>query len=99
MNNKSELMIGSYTTVEDPRWMLHIKNNGMNSVRATDKTRSRLADHTSSLGNEQIYRPRRSPMLKTRKWIAVKSNGWVFGFVGLMEIVIGGNTALKEVCE
>ena len=93
MNNKSELMIGSYTTVAGPRWMLHIKNNGMNSVRASDKTRSRLADHTSSLGNEQIYRPKKSPTLKTRKWIAVKSNGWVSGFVGLMEIVIGGNTA------
>lgn len=93
MNNKSELMIGSYTTVTGPRWMLHIKNNGMNSVRASDKARSRLADHTSNLGNEQRYRPKKSPMLKTRKWTDAKSNGWVFGFVGLMEIVIGGNTA------
>ena len=93
MNNKSELMMGSYITVEGPRWMLHIKKNGRNSVRASDKARSRLADHTSSFGNEQIYRPKKSPTLKTRKWIAAKSNGWVFGFVGLMEIVIGGNTA------
>ena len=93
MNSKSELIIGSYTVVADPRWMLHIKNNGMNSVRASDKARSRLADHISSFGNEQIYRPRKSPTLKTRKWIAEKSNGWVSGFVGLMDIVIGGNTA------
>jgi hypothetical protein len=93
MNNKSELMIGSYTTAEGPRWTLHIKNNGTNSVRASDKARSRLADHTNSFGNEQTYRPSKSPILKTRKWTAVKSNGWVFGFVGLMEIVIGGNTA------
>jgi hypothetical protein len=93
MNNKSELMIGSYTTVADPRWMLHIKKIGMNSVRASDKVRSRLADHTSSFGNEQRYRPKKSPTLKTRKWTAAKSNGWVFGFVGLIKIVIGGNTA------
>ena len=67
MNNKSELMIGSYRTVEAPGWTLHIKNNGTNSVRPSDKARSRLADHTSSFGNEQTYRPRKSPMLKTRK--------------------------------
>ena len=93
MNNKSELMIGSYTMVAGPRWMLHIKKIGMNSVRASDKARSRLPDHTSSFGNEQTYRPKKSPTLKTRKWIAAKSSGWVFGFVGLMDIVIGGNTA------
>lgn len=93
MNNKSELMIGSCTAAAGPRWMLHNKNNGMNSVRASDKARSRLADHTSNFGNEQIYRPKKSPMLKTRKWTAAKTNGWVSGFVGLIDIVIGGNTA------
>ena len=93
MNNKSELMIGSCTAAAGPRWTLHIKNNGMNSVRASDKARSRLADHTSNFGNEQIYRPKKSPMLKTRKWTAAKTNGWVSGFVGLIDIVIGGNTA------
>lgn len=93
MNNKSELMIGWYTAVVDPRRMLHIRNNGTNSVRASDKARSRFADHTSSFGNEQMYRPRKSPTLKTRKWIAVKSKGWIFGFVGLMKVVIGGNAA------
>ena len=91
MNNKSELMIGSAAV--GPRWMLHIKNKGMNSIRATDKARSRSADHTSSFENEQIYLPKKSPMLKIKKWTAEKSSGWVFGFVGLMEIVIGGNTA------
>ena len=93
MNNRSELMIGSYTTVVGPPWMLHIKNNGMNNVRESDKARSRLADHTSNFGNEQTYRPRKSPTLKTRKWTVVKSNGWMFGFVGLTEVVIGGKTA------
>ena len=53
MNNQSESMIGWYTAVVDPRWTLHIKNNGTHNVRASDKRRSRLADHTTNFGNEQ----------------------------------------------
>ena len=32
-------------------------------------------------------------MLKTKKCMALKSKGCVAGFVGRIEIVIGGNTA------
>lgn len=64
----------------------------MKRVRARESVRRRLADQTTSRGKEQMYRPRKSPMLKMKKCIALKSKGWVAGFVGRIEIVIGGNT-------
>ena len=65
----------------------------MKTVRARDSVRRRLADQTTSLGNEHMYRPRKSPTLKMKKCIALNSKGCVAGFVGAIEMVMGGNTA------
>lgn len=54
----------------------------MNKVRATDRVKRRLESHMRNIGNEQTYRPKKSPTLKTRKCKAVKSKGCVAGFVG-----------------
>lgn len=67
IKRKSELMTGVYGIVEDGRWTLHIKNKGTNRVRARESVRSFLADQIRTAGMEQIYRPRKSPTLKTRK--------------------------------
>lgn len=64
----------------------------MKRVRARERVKRRLADQTTSRGKEQMYRPRKSPMLKMKKCIALKSKGCVAGFVGRIEMVIGGNT-------
>ena len=55
-----------------------------------------FADQISRAGNEQTQRPKKSPTLKTRKCIALKSKGCVSGFVGWMDVVIGGKTACLE---
>jgi hypothetical protein len=78
--------------------MLHIKKRGTKSVRRNDKVRRRLSDQMSKRGNEQRYRPAKSPMLNTRKWAALNRSGCVSGFVGLIDAVMGGNTAYNGVC-
>ena len=99
MNNRSELMIGSRCTTVVPLCMLHMRKTGMKSVRARDNVRSRLADQIRNIGNEQTYLPRKSPMLKTRKCTALKSRGCTAGFVGCIEVVMGGNTACTRTSE
>lgn len=47
----------------------------MNNVRDRDSANRCFADHTNNLGNEQMYRPKKSPRPNTRKWIEVKSRG------------------------
>lgn len=73
--------------------MLHMRNRGTNRVRAKDNVRSRLGDQVSSLGKEQIYRPKKSPRPKTKKWIELKRRECMDGFVDATEVVMGGNTA------
>lgn len=72
---------------------MHIRKSGINRVRASDNARRRLPDQIRKIGKEQTYRPRKSPMLNTRKWIEVNNRGCVSGFTGRMEVVIGGKTA------
>lgn len=67
MYKKSEFITGDNATVDAGRCTLHKRKRGINSVRAMDSVRRRFADQMSNEGNEQAYRPKRSPMLKTRK--------------------------------
>lgn len=62
----SEPITGEEVAVAE-RCTLHIRKTGMKSVRARERVSNRRADHMMSRGNEQMYRPRKSPMLKTRK--------------------------------
>jgi hypothetical protein len=71
----SELMIGMEGSDVGDRWMLHIRNNGMKNVRASESVSNRLADQITTLGCAQIDRPAKSPTLNTRKWQALKSKG------------------------
>lgn len=64
----------------------------MNRVRERDNARSFLDDHMITRDHEQMPLPVKSPTLKTRKWTALNRRGWVAGFVGRTEMVIGGNT-------
>ena len=43
-------------------------------------------------GKEQMYRPKKSPRLKTRKWMAEKRSVCMAGLTGFIDIVMGGNT-------
>lgn len=67
---------------EEEFWMLQRRNNGMKRVRRSDRVRRRREDQTRKRGIAQIYRPARSPILKIRKWVAVKSRGLKDGSVG-----------------
>lgn len=82
MNRKSELMIASVSTVVGSRWILHMRKRGMNSVRVSERVRRRFADHMSKDWNEHIYRPKKSPMLNTRKCIALNNNECIVGLTG-----------------
>ena len=53
MNMKSEDMTGADDVPEPPRWTLHIKKMGMNSVLAIEIAKSCLPDHIVNSGNEQ----------------------------------------------
>jgi hypothetical protein len=76
MNTKSELINGEEgIPASEGRCRLHRRNNGTNRVRATEKVRSRLADHVINLGNEQTYLPIKSPTLNTRKCTALNKRG------------------------
>lgn len=68
MYTKSELISGADAGTKGERWMLHIRNKGMNSVRARDMVRRRLADQIAKRGFATMVRPQKSLMLKTRKW-------------------------------
>lgn len=50
MKSTSELMMGIEEELED-RWMLHIRNIGMKSVRARERDTSRLEDQTWTRSN------------------------------------------------
>jgi len=67
MYRKSEFMIGDESGRVGFRWMLHMRNNGMKSVRARESVRSRFADQMTKRGCAHIVRPVKSPTLKTRK--------------------------------
>ena len=68
----------------------------MNRTLASDRVRRRLADQMSMNGMEHVFLPKKSPTLKTRKWIAVNNSGCVAGFVGRIDRVIGGKTDYGE---
>ena len=53
MNIKSEDMTGEDDVPELPRWTLHIKKMGMNSVLAMEIAKSCLPDHIVNSENEQ----------------------------------------------
>lgn len=89
-NAISELMKGGVGSAEEGRCTLHRRNRGIKRTRAKEMARIRDPDQTIMNGNEQAYLPRKSPRLKTRKWIALKSSGWVAGLVGCTDSVIGG---------
>ena len=78
----SELMKGVGGVSLEGRWMLHKRNRGMKRIRAIDIERRRLPDQMSMKGKEQTQRPKKSPILKTRKWMALNSKGWNVGLVG-----------------
>jgi len=75
INTASELMTGEDEETAGDRWILHIRNNGMNSMRESDMARRLFADHIRRWGNAQTYRPKKSPMLNMRKCIALKKSG------------------------
>lgn len=93
MNKTSELMIGVVGELVGDDWTLHIKNKGIKAVLARESIKRRFESQMRSRGNEQIYRPEKSPILNMRKWIALKSRGCVAGLVVCTEAVIGGKTA------
>jgi hypothetical protein len=94
MNKKSELMVGGEAVpVDEGSCRLHMRNSGMNRMRAREKVRSRFADHTNSRGKEQTYLPAKSPTLNTRKCTALNKRGCVSGLVGWIDVVIAGKTA------
>jgi len=93
MNNASELISGVVIGAVADLWILQNRNRGIKQVRAKDSVRRRFADHMTTEGKAQIYRPRKSPTLNMRKWIALKRSGCVLGLVGCIEAVIGGKTA------
>ena len=77
-NRKLELISGgSDVGMESGRWTLHIKKRGIKTVRDRDINKSFFAFHTRKNGRAQAYRPRKSPMLKSRKWIALNKRGWM----------------------
>jgi hypothetical protein len=75
MNTTSELIIGVEVEVDGDRCMLHKRNKGMKSVRAKERTRRRFADQILTIGNAHMDRPKKSPTLNARKWIALKRSG------------------------
>jgi hypothetical protein len=84
------------TTAEgtDPRlWTLHKRKSGMKPMRSSERRSKRGPDQMIKDGNDNSKRPPKSPMLKSRKCIEVKTKGCVAGFVGCTATVIGGNTA------
>ena len=90
MKSISEFMIGVTGVVIVGRWTLQRRIKGMNNVRKRDIARIFLADQIIKRGNEQLYRPARSPMLKIKKWTAVNSEGWMPGFIGCTRTVVAG---------
>jgi hypothetical protein len=64
----------------------------MKSVRASERTRRRLAHQIRSRGIPQRYLPNQSPKLYTTKWSELKKSGCIAGLVGTMDIVMAGNT-------
>ena len=93
MKTISECMIGGSGGVIAGRSTLQRRIKGMNSVRRRDIARIFFPDQTSRQENEQLYRPRRSPMPKAKKWTAVNSKGWMPRFTGCTRTVIAGKTA------
>lgn len=67
MNIQSEDMTGLRTSVDWGDCTLQRRNIGMNRVRRRDKSTKRRPDQMVSGGHEQTSRPRKSPMLKTKK--------------------------------
>jgi len=63
----SELMMGMVGGEEGDRWILHIRNSGMKTVRVNESVSNRLADQVTILGCAQMVRPAKSPTLYTRK--------------------------------
>ena len=90
MYRKSERIIGRVMGDEFGPCTLHIKKRGTKRVRSDENSKRRLADQSCNRGNEQRYRPRRSPPLNTRKWMETNKRGWMSGFIGDMDVVIGG---------
>lgn len=91
-NTTSELMKGVVGVSLAERWMLQRRNKGMKRTRAIDIERRRFPDQMSMKGKAQTHRPRKSPILKIRKWMALNNSGWKVGLVGCIERVIGGKT-------
>lgn len=97
----SELIIGVDNGIvgdegADGRCTLHARKSGMNIVRRNERVMSFLRDQTRREGNEQSQRPVKSPMLNSRKWMALKSKGLKSGLIGRTDVVIGGNTAFVQ---
>ena len=79
---------------EEP-WMLKRRKRGMKRVRRRERMRRSREDQMCNRGSAQRYRPARSPLLKMRKWAAVKRRGFNDGFTGWIDAVIGGKTAWR----
>jgi hypothetical protein len=83
-------MIEGSKEVVAGRSILQRRIRGMNSVRRRDMARIFFPDQTSRQGKEELHRPKRSPMLKTKKWTAVNNKGWMPRFADRTRAVIAG---------
>ena len=91
INIQSDEITGWRTSVDRGDWTLQRRNAGMNRVRRSDKTTRRRPDQMIRGGQEQTSRPKKSPMLKKKKWRELKMSRLVAESIGSTDTVIGGN--------